>query len=357
MLRPVHEALLLGVFLPSLLYSAMICFWTYVYESRPFLVYALTTFFLVFCIFLRSFKAEGFIRKEMLLEQPEGGPSLAPFQSVMRNRVWSFWCLISVFIGAWGGRVNFQTNRLPYVQTKEGGTYYNIAPFDKTEDKTDAGIIHFNSMLTTMDVNVFRAYRHKGVNYCVAPLTSPKQPGGSEHLLARYFAVGTDCCSVDFAPCLQTNSDNSLTAANVNEPTVAKAGIVLQKPDFFTMAGDSTASTVPTATTPLSYAYSKQPEISSFTAELSLLLDGQSAAQTVFFQSAAKSCASFFGLQIAEKPIFVFYTSDAQKFQKTRDGMVFGMCVLGIGIGLPVIFLGGVVITNVLSRRARSTSG
>mmetsp|Transcript_24651 Transcript_24651/g.61964 ORF Transcript_24651/g.61964 Transcript_24651/m.61964 type:complete len:351 (+) Transcript_24651:421-1473(+) len=347
--KPVHEALGLGVFLPAVLFTTHIFFWTYLYEIRPLLVYTFTAFSLLVCAFLRSLKAESLLRKDVLLEQ-EGGPSLLPFQSAVRNRIWSFWNIVVVFAGIWIGRTNFQQNRLPFLLTRDGGIYYNVMPVDKTEDKTDAGIVYFNSKATTLDVNVFRGYRHKGTNYCVAPLRTVPEGAGTEHLVARYFAVGIDCCSESFAACLSHSSEDALTAENVNDANLGRGGVVVPALHFprtadspFFAGSDSVA-----------FAYHRRSPEENLAEEMSVPFDGQPWSQSVFFQRAAKACAGYFGLQLGDKPMFVYYTSDPSSYQKSREGMIFGACVLSLGIGLPLILLGGVVITNVLSRRNRS---
>ncbi|CAD7927197.1 unnamed protein product [Amoebophrya sp. A25] len=350
-MKPVHEALTLGVAAPCVTFALLIFLWTYEYEARPFLVYFFFLFVLVFCAFLRTFRADTLIRKDGVLLERDGGPSTAPFQNASRNKAWSIWNLVVAIVGTWLGRSNFQTNRLPFLLTRDGAVYNNVTPLDKTVDKPDAAIVHFNAKTTTLDVGLFRAYRHKGQNYCVAPL-SARTKGTGENLVARFFAVGVDCCGSSFVDCLAYSSEGTLTEENINKEEVPKAGVVVPQIDFPAQDDRPLSGT----SEELAFSYSGSGWGDNTRSELSLLFDPQTTmAETTFYNKAARSCAAYYGLKLGQNPIFLHLTRDAEKFQRGRDTSTFGMCILSIGLGWPSILLGGIVITNIYSRRQRAS--
>ena len=79
----------------------------------------------------------------------------------------------------------------------------------------------------------------------------------------------------------------------------------------------------------LTFQYAGVDESTNIPAELSMAFDGESTGSIgSIFKKAASSCASYFGLQLGDRPIFLHLTKDATALQRSRGKKLFSISSL-----------------------------
>eukprot|EP00397_Hematodinium_sp_SG-2012_P058046 GEMP01073122.1.p1 GENE.GEMP01073122.1~~GEMP01073122.1.p1 ORF type:complete len:312 (+),score=52.06 GEMP01073122.1:196-1131(+) len=119
-------------------------------------------------------------------------------------------CVLSHSVAFILGEINYESNLLPYYQTKDMKAYPHLdASSERGQNTMDAGRINFADG-NHVDISRSWHFTHKQV-YCVAPIVGATVPKSGSY---DYWAVGINCCAMsssDFR-CGDANKANARSA-------------------------------------------------------------------------------------------------------------------------------------------------